>query len=60
MVRKKKFGLIWSYILKVTNFIIFRDFLEFFQIYFGFIWPFKSKKIKFLSWADMAADAAVE
>ena len=30
---KNKFGLIWIYILKFMNFLIFRNFLEFLWIY---------------------------
>ena len=40
----KKFGLLWSCILNVINFLIFRDFwifLEFILDIFGFIWVFK-------------------
>ena len=46
MIQKNKFGLIWSFILKVMNFLIFRDFsqiiimfmnlFEFIGIYFEF------------------------
>ena len=48
---KTKFGLIWSYILKVMNFLIFRDFsrifLEFFLNFYGFIFIEKRKEISF-------------
>ena len=30
LIKQDKFGLIWSCILKDMNFLIFRDFLEFF------------------------------
>ena len=33
---KNKFGLIWSYILKFMNFLIFWDFYEFIYAYFLF------------------------
>ena len=32
-IQKNKFGLIYSYILRVINFPIFKNFLEFFWIY---------------------------
>ena len=31
--KKKKIRLIWSYIFKDMNFLIFRDFMKFFQIF---------------------------
>ena len=34
---KKNFGLKWSYILKVMNFIIFRDLFRIFLKFFEFI-----------------------
>ena len=47
MIKKDKFGLIWSYILKDMNFLIFRDFLRIFLFFNKFIWIyFKLKRIK--------------
>ena len=40
---KKKFGLIWSCILKVMNFLIFMDFYRIFFIFLNF---FELKGIK--------------
>ena len=37
MIKQDKFGLIWSYILKVMNFLIFRDFSRGFLNFFDFI-----------------------
>ena len=34
--KKDKFGLIWSYLLKVMNFLIFRDFLRIFLNFYEF------------------------
>ena len=33
MIQKNKFGLIWSYILKVMKFLIFKDFFRIFRIF---------------------------
>ena len=47
MIQLKKFGLIWSYILKVMNFFIFE----------GFFWNFSEFKIDFtisqLTWQNL-------
>ena len=44
---KKKLGLIWSYFLKVMNFLIFRDFYRIFSNFDEFIWILKIKKCHF-------------
>ena len=48
-IQTNKFRLIWSFFLKFMNFLIFRDFLEFFGIFlnfFEFILAFGILKLK--------------
>ena len=55
MIQENKFGFIWSCILKVINFIIFRNFLEFFIIYLNLFLILKEEKNDFyLSRVDVA------
>ena len=59
----KKIGLIWRYILKFVNFLIFRDFSRIFLIFYEFISIyFELKRIKniFLLCVDVEADVAWE
>ena len=53
----KKFGLIWSCILKVMNFLILDIFLKIFWIYLDLFFIFKIKK-GFIPCADVEADVA--
>ena len=53
LIQQYKFGLIWSYNLKVMNFLIFRNFIEFFLNLFKPNFDFKRIKNGFyLSRAD--------
>ena len=62
MNEQNKFGSIWSCIVEVMNFLIYRDFSRifpnFYKIYFGFIWIYKIKKLFLfcpLTWQLMCA-----
>ena len=54
MIQKNKFGLIESYILKVINFLIFRDFSQIFLNLFKLIFYFRKSKMVFISRSDVA------
>ena len=56
MIKQDKSGLIWSYIFKVINFLIFRDFSKKFLNLFGFISTFKIRNVVLISRADMVAN----
>ena len=57
MIQKNKFGLIWSCILKVINFLIFRDFSRIFSNFSEFIlnlFIFQIIQIFFIYHVDVA------